>query len=80
MEIAAIILAAGRGTRLKSALPKPMHKIGGRPMLAWSLDAAIAVNTSHIITVLPRQSEQIQDWLDVIFVFKIRRLAPVMRC
>ena len=64
MEIAAIILAAGRGTRLKSALPKPMHKIGGRPMLAWSLDAAIAVNTSHIITVLPRQSEQIQDWLD----------------
>ncbi len=47
MEIAAIILAAGRGTRLKSALPKPMHKIGGRPMLAWSLDAAIAVTLAH---------------------------------
>ena len=64
MEIAAIILAAGQGTRLKSALPKPLHRIGGRPMLAWSLDAAIAANASRIISVLPRQSEQIQDWLD----------------
>ena len=64
MEIAAIILAAGQGTRLKSALPKPLHRIGGRPMLAWSLDAAIAANAGRIITVLPRQSEQIQDWLD----------------
>ena len=40
MKIAAIILAAGQGTRLKSALPKPLHRVGGRPMLAWSLDAA----------------------------------------
>ena len=64
MEIAAIILAAGQGTRLKSALPKPLHRIGGRPMLAWSIDAAIAANASHIISVLPRQSEQIQEWLD----------------
>ena len=64
MEIAAIILAAGQGSRLKSALPKPLHRIGGRPMLAWSLDAAIAANASRIISVLPRQSEQIQEWLD----------------
>ena len=64
MEIAAIILAAGQGTRLKSALTKPLHRIGGRPMLAWSLDSAIAANASHIISVLPRQSEQIKDWLD----------------
>ena len=32
-------------------------------MLAWSLDAAIAVGASRIVTVLPRQSEQIQEWL-----------------
>ena len=64
MKIVAIILAAGKGTRLKSKLTKPLHKIGGRPMLAWSLDAAIAANASRTITVLPPQSEQIQDWLD----------------
>ena len=61
---AAIILAAGQGTRLQSALPKPLHRIGGRPMLAWSLDAAIATKASRIITVIPHHSEQIQDWLD----------------
>ena len=64
MEIAAIILAAGQGTRLKSAVPKPLHRIGGRPMLAWSLDAAIAANASRVISVLPHQSAQIQDWLE----------------
>jgi bifunctional UDP-N-acetylglucosamine pyrophosphorylase/glucosamine-1-phosphate N-acetyltransferase len=64
MDIAAIILAAGQGTRLKSALPKPLHRIGGRPMLAWSLDAATAANAARIVTILPRASEQIQNWLD----------------
>ena len=63
MEIAAIILAAGKGTRLKSALPKPLHHIGGRPMLAWSLDAAKAAAASQIVTVLPKESDAIIDWL-----------------
>lgn len=63
MDIAAIILAAGQGTRLNSALPKPLHQIGGRPMLAWSLDAAIAANANRIVTVLPKQSDAIIDWL-----------------
>ena len=47
MEIASIILAAGQGTRLNSARPKPLHHIGGRPMLAWSLDAAKAVELAR---------------------------------
>ena len=36
---AAIILAAGSGTRMKSAMPKVMHPIAGRPMIAHLLDA-----------------------------------------
>ena len=64
MDIAAIILAAGKGTRLNSALPKPLHQVGGRPMLAWSLDAAKAAAANHIITVLPKDSDAIIDWLD----------------
>ena len=70
MKIVAIILAAGKGTRLKSKIAKPLHNIGGRPMLAWSLDAAIAAKASRTITVLPPQSKQIQDWL-VVFVVNV---------
>ncbi len=63
MEIIAIILAAGQGTRLNSALPKPLHHVGGRPMLAWSLDAAKAAGASRVVTVLPRDAETIIAWL-----------------
>ncbi len=64
MEIASIILAAGQGARLNSALPKPLHHIGGRPMLAWLLDAAKAAAASRVVTVLPKESDSIIAWLD----------------
>ena len=63
MDIVAIILAAGQGTRMKSALPKPLHAVGGMPMLGWSLNAAQAVGAKRIVTVLPRNSETTQSWL-----------------
>ena len=63
METVAIILAAGQGTRMKSALPKPLHEVGGMPMLAWSLNAAQAVGATRIVTVLPPHSETTQEWL-----------------
>lgn len=63
MDIVAIILAAGQGTRMKSALPKPLHQVGGMPMLGWSLNAAQALGTKRIVTVLPQHSETTQSWL-----------------
>ena len=35
-----VILAAGQGTRMKSSLPKVLHQVGGRPMLAHVLETA----------------------------------------
>ena len=53
MSATAIILAAGLGTRMKSALPKALHPIAGRPMLAHLLDAAGAVFDRIVIVAGP---------------------------
>ena len=51
---AAVILAAGKGTRMKSALPKVMHAVGGRPMMDWSVALAREVGCARIVAVLAR--------------------------
>jgi bifunctional UDP-N-acetylglucosamine pyrophosphorylase/glucosamine-1-phosphate N-acetyltransferase len=40
VEFSAIILAAGKGTRMKSSVPKVLHEIAGQPMLGYALEAA----------------------------------------
>ncbi|MEL0196053.1 MAG: NTP transferase domain-containing protein, partial [Rhodobiaceae bacterium] len=64
MDFTAIILAAGKGTRMKSALPKPLHRVGGHPMLGWSIDAARAAGATRTVAVLAPGSDDIQGWLD----------------
>ena len=48
----AVILAAGLGTRMKSALPKVMHPIGGRPMLAHVLETAARAGCERVAAVI----------------------------
>jgi bifunctional UDP-N-acetylglucosamine pyrophosphorylase/glucosamine-1-phosphate N-acetyltransferase len=58
---AAIILAAGQGTRMKSALPKVLHSVGGRPMVDWSIDLARRVGCERIIVVCSPAGIAVQD-------------------
>ena len=51
MKRAAIILAAGQGTRMKSNLPKVLHSVGGRTMIDWSIDLARKTGCDRIIVV-----------------------------
>ena len=53
MACAAVILAAGLGTRMKSALPKAMHPVAGRPMLRHLLAAAEPVFEKIVVVVGP---------------------------
>lgn len=48
---AVVVLAAGHGTRMNSALPKVLHQVGGKPMLQWVLDAVKELEPSQIIAV-----------------------------
>ena len=48
---AAVILAAGQGTRMRSPLPKVLHKVGGRAMLDRAIDAAEALGCRRIVVV-----------------------------
>jgi len=56
MEV--VILAAGKGTRMHSALPKVLHQIGGRPMLLRVLDAAVSLSPDAIHVVVGVGAEQ----------------------
>ena len=56
MEV--VILAAGNGTRMHSALPKVLHQIGGRPMLLRVLDAAVSLSPDAIHVVVGVGAEQ----------------------
>jgi bifunctional UDP-N-acetylglucosamine pyrophosphorylase/glucosamine-1-phosphate N-acetyltransferase len=56
----AVVLAAGKGTRMRSALPKVLHRAGGRPLLAWVLDAARAAGCARILVVVGHGAEQVR--------------------
>ncbi len=58
---AAIILAAGQGTRMKSSLPKVLHKVGGRAMLDWSIALARDVGCERIVVVANPQGQEVID-------------------
>lgn len=55
-----IILAAGKSTRMKSALPKVLHEVCGRPMIEYVLDAARASGVSRIVAVVGHRAELVQ--------------------
>jgi len=59
--LAVIILAAGKGTRMNSNLPKVLHKIGGKPMLIHVIHSAKALNADKIVTVLGYKHEMIKE-------------------
>lgn len=61
---AAVILAAGQGTRMRSTLPKVLHEVGGRPMIDWSIAVAKSVGCDRIIVVCAPGAETLQNHVE----------------
>jgi bifunctional UDP-N-acetylglucosamine pyrophosphorylase/glucosamine-1-phosphate N-acetyltransferase len=59
MSLTAIILAAGKSTRLKSKLPKALHEVCGRPMLQWVLDACYDAGVDRVLVVVGHGKDEI---------------------
>lgn len=61
-KLAIAILAAGKGTRLKSRHPKVLHEIGGKPLLRHVVDAAKqVVPAAHIFAIIGHESERVRE-------------------
>ncbi len=58
-QTAVVVLAAGAGTRMRSKLPKVLHSLAGRSMLAHAIHAANEIEPAHLITVVGHDREQV---------------------
>lgn len=63
MTTSAIILAAGKGTRMHSDLPKVVFPVGGRAMVCAVVDAALAAGCGRVIVVVGHKQELVRDAL-----------------
>ena len=60
-KFCALILAAGKGTRMKSDLAKVLHVLNGKPLLHYSLAAAESAGAEKIVVIIGHQADKIRD-------------------
>lgn len=58
---AAVILAAGKGERMKSPLPKVLHPVGGRTMLDHAIDTALDLGCERVVVVAGARAPEVAD-------------------
>ena len=81
-ELLSIILAAGEGTRMRSAMPKVLHPIGGLPMVSHAIRAAQSAGSRRIAVVIGPGHDAVRAAVSAsvpdawVFV-QAERLAPV---
>src|SRR4051794_17814332 len=64
-ELAAVVMAAGIGTRMKSATPKHLHPILGRRMVDWVVDSARGAGVERLVVVASPQTSELLDDVEI---------------
>lgn len=59
-NLVAVILAAGKGTRMRSKYPKVLHKVGGKPMLQHVIDAASVAGCDEKVVIVGHEAELVE--------------------
>src|SRR5581483_614566 len=60
-SLSVVVLAAGKGTRMRSALPKVLHTLAGKPLLAHVLDRAVSQSANRVVVVYGHGGEQVRN-------------------
>jgi bifunctional UDP-N-acetylglucosamine pyrophosphorylase/glucosamine-1-phosphate N-acetyltransferase len=63
MKVAAVLLAAGQGTRMKSNLPKVLHSLAGKPMLWHTLQALNQAATEKPVVIVGHEASQVMEFV-----------------
>src|SRR5512139_3962168 len=63
MALDIVILAAGKGTRMKSALPKVLHRLAGRPLLLHVLDTCATLHAQRTVVVTGYAADEVERQL-----------------
>jgi len=72
MALEVVILAAGKGTRMRSKTPKVLHEVAGKPLLKHVIDTVKLINAEHIHIIYGHEGEQVKqamadeslNWID----------------
>lgn len=63
MSFSGMILAAGKGTRMKSALPKVLHPLAGKPMLYYPIQALFDAGAERVVVVIGHDAGRVEEML-----------------
>jgi bifunctional UDP-N-acetylglucosamine pyrophosphorylase / glucosamine-1-phosphate N-acetyltransferase len=79
-ELAAVVMAAGIGTRMKSATPKHLHPLLGRRMVDWVVDAAREADVERIVVVASPQTRDLLEDVEIAVQEKPLGTGDAVRC
>ena len=78
MPLDVVIMAAGKGMRMKSTLPKVLHRLGGKPLLEHVIDTAAQLNARSAVVITGHESKVVQNAINLIATEAINTPAKII--